>query len=285
MQVSEHVHALRIPFSIPAGPGRTIERFVHCWLVQGERPWLVDAGVAPSAEAILEFVRAAGTDPAKIDTLVLTHSHPDHIGGAQAIRQATGCRIAAHKDAVGWIEDTELQELERPVPGFGALVAGPVPVELQLVDGDRLEVGSGLSVEVIHTPGHSRGHIALLLRPDGALICGDALPTAGAPPVYEDVAASVASIERLMALEGVEVLLSSWDEPRAGVQARRAMQAALDYLERIGEAARRIAEGEPELSPADLAARVLEELGVRLPLVPPMVVQAITAHLVAGSAP
>ena len=279
MQITDHVHALRMTFSIPVAPGQTVERFVYCWLVAGERPWLVDAGVAAAAEEILAFIEQAGADPAELDALVLTHPHPDHIGGARAIREATGCRIAAHEAAVAWIEDTNLQERERPVPGFEALVAGSVPVDLRLEGGEVLDLGAGVIAEVVHVPGHSRGQIALLVQPDGALICADALPAPGTPPIYEDVPQSVASIERLMALGDVEVLLSSWDEPHAGAKARRQMRAALEFIQRVGAVTHRVAAAMPEATAAGIAPQVLEELGVRLPVVPPMVVQSISAHL------
>ena len=54
--------------------------------------------------------------------MILTHAHPDHIGSAKAIEEATRCTVAAHENAKHWIEDVDLQFQERPVPGFHSLV-------------------------------------------------------------------------------------------------------------------------------------------------------------------
>jgi len=54
--------------------------------------------------------------------LVLTHSHPDRIGGSQAVRRGSGCQVAAHIDAKPWIEDVECQFEERPVLNSHSLI-------------------------------------------------------------------------------------------------------------------------------------------------------------------
>jgi glyoxylase-like metal-dependent hydrolase (beta-lactamase superfamily II) len=45
---------------------------------------------------IFDYIRSTGRDPSEIVLIILTHSHPDHIGAARAIKQLTGCSIAAH---------------------------------------------------------------------------------------------------------------------------------------------------------------------------------------------
>jgi hydroxyacylglutathione hydrolase len=128
----------------------------------------------------------------------------------------------------------ELQSRERPVPGFVTLVGGSVSVDHELEDGDTIESDEnrGSEILVFHTPGHSKGSISLLLHNEGALFCGDAIPVAGDLPIYEDAAASVQSVKRLQGLNGIRVLLSSWDEPRAGDAAYHQMDKALEYTSR-----------------------------------------------------
>ncbi|MDD1666810.1 MAG: MBL fold metallo-hydrolase, partial [Methanomicrobiales archaeon] len=109
MKVSGSVHSFTIPFRIPAGEGHFIERSVRAFLVAGRETCLIDAGVAGSAGSLLALAGNAGGDPGGISTLVLTHSHPDHMGGGLAIQRATGCIVAAHPAEVGWIEDPEQQ--------------------------------------------------------------------------------------------------------------------------------------------------------------------------------
>lgn len=145
---------------------------------------LIDAGLPGSKDKIFAAIRKGGKDPAAIRRLILTHCHPDHAGGAAEIQQATGARVYAHADDAPPIEQGAI--LGRPrhrTPGIvhwivyqlfikpASHLFARVPVDEKLHDGDVLPLGGGL--EVIHTPGHSAGHIALLLRNEGVLIAGD----------------------------------------------------------------------------------------------------------------
>jgi glyoxylase-like metal-dependent hydrolase (beta-lactamase superfamily II) len=96
MKVTEHIHAVKIPFRVPIRPGAEDVRVVHTYFIMADRIFLVDAGVAFSSGPIFEAVRKEGGTSDQISTLILTHSHPDHIGGAKAIKEATRCTIAAH---------------------------------------------------------------------------------------------------------------------------------------------------------------------------------------------
>ncbi len=216
MQLTPSVHAVRHSFRIPAAPGIVIERFVYSYLVFGETITLIDTGVAGCETQIFQAIRSAGRDPSEIALIILTHSHPDHIGAARAIREATGCSIAAHPAERAWIEDTDLQNRERPVPGFATLVGGPVPVDHELVDGDGIEPDEtrAIDLQVLHTPGHSPGSIALWMQSEGTLIAGDAIPVPGELPIYDDAVASLRSVLRLRGIHGIRILLSAWDEPQ-----------------------------------------------------------------------
>jgi hypothetical protein len=57
MQITPHVHSLRIPFKVPTGPGQGIDRFVNVFVLLGTRTWVVDTGVAGSHTAVLDLVR------------------------------------------------------------------------------------------------------------------------------------------------------------------------------------------------------------------------------------
>lgn len=77
-------------------------------------------------------------------------------------------------------------------------------------------LGGGLRLEVFHTPGHSKGSISLLLHEDRALFYGDAVPLVGDATTYDDVLACVKSIKKLKKIKGINLLLSSWDNPQEG---------------------------------------------------------------------
>ena len=88
-----------------------------------------------------------------------THEHHDHIGGNQAVIEATGASLLAHANAKG------------KIPGM----------DRGLSAGDVIKVGSSVEIEALDTPGHTMSHVCLLTRTDQpALICGDTLSNAGA---------------------------------------------------------------------------------------------------------
>jgi hydroxyacylglutathione hydrolase len=279
MQITENIHALKIPFTIHTGPGKTMERFVFSYLIYGRRICLIDCGVAGSKGVIFDYIRETGRDPMEIETAVVTHAHPDHMGGARSIKKETGCGIIAHEEDAPWVEDVERQFDERPVPGFRSLVEGPVGVDLKVRDGDILQFDDGTSLGIVHTPGHSRGHICLFHAGEGALFSGDAIPSAGSLPIYEDVSASVRSIKKLKALTAVRVLCPAWDEPRFGQAAYEAMDEGLRYLQHVHELVLAQKKAFPSWTATEIAAKVLGSLGLPDTSLPPIVVKSFESHL------
>jgi hydroxyacylglutathione hydrolase len=280
MEIVPSIHALRHPFRIPVAPGIALDRFVYSYLVFGETITLIDTGVAGCEARIFDSIRSTGRDPSEIALIILTHSHPDHIGAARTIRQATGCSIAAHAAERAWIEDVDLQNRERPVPGFAALVSGSVQVDHELADGDFIEPDGSRAgeMQVIHTPGHSPGSLSLFMDANGALFSGDAIPVAGDLPVYDDALASVRSVQRLRRRAGIRVLLSAWDEPAYGEEAYRRMDGALASLQRIHDAVRAGAgAGSPD--PMELTRTTAAALGLPPEAVTPLLARTFAANL------
>lgn len=281
MLAAENVHALRIPFQIHT-PAGVMERFVYSFIICTDRITLIDSGVAGSYPIIFDYLNQLGYQPQDIANLILTHSHPDHIGSALTVKQVSGCKIYAHASEVDWIEDTELQFRERPVPGFHTLVEGSVPVDTSLNDGEVLELGNGLDLQVIHSPGHSRGSMSLLLKGTGVLFCGDAVPMPGDMPIYEDVTASVNSIHRLQEIPELNLLLSSWDEPRCGEEAARILAQGLNYIQHIHEAVNRHRSYFTTDQAPEWSRQVMAELGLPPQAVNPLSMRTLLAHLQAG---
>ena len=279
MQVTESIHALKIPFKLRVGPDKTVDRFVFAYLIFGDQICLIDSGVAGSEAMILEYIKQAGRKPQEIARIIFTHSHADHIGGSRALKEQTGCKLTAHIDAKPWIENVDQQYAERPVGNFYDLVGGSVEIDSGLKDGDQVDLGDGKILEIFHTPGHSKGSISLLYNKDRALFTGDAVPKPGTVPIYEDVATSIESINKLKQIEGLEILMASWDDPQFGASVYPSMDAGLQWFQQIHEAVLAETAGSDALDPKELCARVLKRLGFpEIPLVP-IVVTSIGAHL------
>jgi hydroxyacylglutathione hydrolase len=280
MQITPAIHALRHPFKIPVAPGIVIKRFVYSYLLAGETITLIDTGIAGCEEVIFNYIRSIGRDPREISLIILTHSHPDHIGAAKAIRVATGCSVMAHPAERAWIEDVDRQNQERPVPGFSTLVGGSVQLDYELADGDVIDTDGTeeYEVEVFHTPGHSAGSVSLLVQGEGALFCGDVVPIEGDLPVYDDARQSVRSVIKLRAIRGIRHLLSAWDEPWENDAAYRQMDHALEYLQRIHESVIAVS-ADGNLEPMEITKRAATRLGLPPQAVTPLLARTIAANM------
>jgi glyoxylase-like metal-dependent hydrolase (beta-lactamase superfamily II) len=280
MQITPSIHALRHSFKIPIEPGVAIDRFVYSYIIYGEMITLIDTGVAGCESPIFENILSAGRDPSEISLIILTHSHPDHIGSAGAIQRLTGCSVAAHPTERAWIEDVRLQDKERPVPGFATLVGGPITVDHELADGDTIEPDETRAGEMIvfHTPGHSKGSISLFLYREGALFSGDAVPVSGEMPIYEDAVESVKSVKKLLSIPGIRILFSSWDEPRAGDAAYKQMERALEYLNTIQKTVLAFS-CEGICDPTELTRKTVSALGLPPEAANPLLSRTFAANL------
>jgi hydroxyacylglutathione hydrolase len=272
MRVTEHVHAIKVPFAVST-------RFVYAYLIYGKQVCLVDSGIAPAKEKIFAYMQKTGRDPKEISWLVQTHSHADHIGLSAEIKQISGCKVAAHGAEKAWIEDIELQYRERPTPTFRSYVQNSAGIDRVVSDGDTLDLGGGLTLEVIHTPGHSDGSVSYLLSADGALFSGDAIPPVGGLPIYADVLVAIQSIRKLRKISGLKALFSSWHDPIQGEKVYRVMDESLAYIQKVHDLVRREKAQSPVLNSKELTLRVLKGLGIPESLLNPIVITTIEAHL------
>ena len=161
--------------------------FLNVWLLQNGKNWLVvDSGKKSTIPVLLSRMASAGCDPNKgnISIAVMTHAHFDHVGGAGAIKKASGAPIAIHEkeaptlrsgsfclsDGLNIIGKTKAYIGRRLVPR-DYFNFDPVEPDI-IVNGDMRLDGYGFKAAVIHTPGHTEGSISILTD-SGDLFCGD----------------------------------------------------------------------------------------------------------------
>ena len=272
MQVTEHVHAVKIPF-----PGTS--RFVYVYLIYGKNICLIDSGILAGRERLFKYLRDSGRDPKEVSLIVQTHSHPDHIGLTGEIKKISNCQVAIHAAEKAWIEDIELQYRERPTPTFRSYVQNSVGIDWVVRDGDTVDLGGELALRVIHTPGHSNGSVSYLLSADGALFSGDAIPPVGGLPIYSDVLVAIQSIRKLRRISGLKALLSSWHDPILGEKVYQVMEESLAYIQKVHELVRKEKAQSAGLNSKELALRVLKGLGIPESLLNPIVITTVEAHL------
>ena len=167
---------------------------VNVYLLPGAPPVLVDTGVrsSRSVRALEEALAARGFALEDLGAILVTHPHFDHAGAALELARRSGAPVRCHRDAArddapgrrGFLElagrfgapASLLAELEGAWSHgdrFGEHLHAAPEVRF-LEDGELVEVG-GSTLEAVHTPGHSPGHMAFLSRGREALLCGDLL--------------------------------------------------------------------------------------------------------------
>jgi glyoxylase-like metal-dependent hydrolase (beta-lactamase superfamily II) len=144
----------------------------------------------------LAWARGLTSQGRNVVALLLTHHHPDHVGGAEFFAAELGLPLWAHAETasrVGARVDRELAE------GEALVLAGPEPQRW----------------EVLHTPGHAPGHVCLWERAAGHLVVGDMVASVGTiivAPGDGDMAEYIRQLERLEAL-GARLALPAHGAP------------------------------------------------------------------------
>lgn len=133
-------------------------------IIKGGKLYLVDTGVAGSFDSLAGYLSGIGGGAGTIGAILLTHSHPDHIGCAARLKRVSGCRVYAPEAERGWIEDIEAQHKARPIPNFFVLAGESTPVDAGVCEGDVLRLEPDVTVEVLETPGHSHGSVCYYWR-------------------------------------------------------------------------------------------------------------------------
>jgi len=140
----------------------------NCFVVRqkgSDRGLIVDPGDEP--ERLIAAIEALGIQ--KVEAILVTHTHFDHIGAVAPVAKATNAPV--------YCPELEKQVLANimeyvPWPGFGPFDS--YEADHTVRGGEMLEL-AGLTIEVIFTPGHSPGHVTYAIRDQGALFSGDVL--------------------------------------------------------------------------------------------------------------
>lgn len=278
MRITNHIHLLKIPFKITISPEIQIDRFVNLFIIEGKGITLVDTGVAGTEEIIFNYLRNIGRKPEEIKNVLLTHTHPDHIGSVKTIKEQTKCKVWVHADEKAWVEDTELQFRERPVPGFHNLVAGSCKVDYLLRDDEILDLDDDTTIKVIHCPGHSAGSVAFLHQQDNVLISGDAIPVKNDVPIYDDFQVSIKSLEKLENIPYTEYLLSSWDDHKQGDEVEIAISDGFEVLYSVHQAFAAVVTPENKTDLQGITKLVLESMSLPSEIVNPLFARALKSH-------
>lgn len=219
MLIAPNIHRIACHF------GGSRISFVHLF-VGTEAVLLVDTCCAHNPEQdILPYMAANNIDVARLRYIVTSHSDLDHQGGNQPMKAAAPHAILmCHQFDRPWIESTEALiagRYDQFAADHGMLMSDEAkddtrrqtlsaPVDLTLMGGERLRLSPGWDVEIIHTPGHTWGHLVVYDPVSKTMAAGEAaLSTAILdqdfqtlmPPTYCYVDTYLATLDRLLGMD------------------------------------------------------------------------------------
>ena len=209
--------------------------FPYLFVEDEDNLTLIDPGFLSQLPVLEKYLQAIGYEFKNIKRIILTHVHVDHAQAANEVKRKSGAGIYSH-----WIEARYLahnppymgppstQEsinkleklgvsIESLSKKYGSLEVEPISVDEQVSDGDMIG-----SLKVIHTPGHTPGHISLYYEKDKILLGADSIYKKvfgsdgmyiSAPQVSMDPTTAIISAQRLSKVNFDKLLMAHQDSP------------------------------------------------------------------------
>ncbi len=204
-----------------------VECTIHPVLIRAEAGnYLVDCGYEVTVGQLIEKLREAGVEERELTGLIITHDDHDHMGGAAELKRLNGnlkvfCGAAEADSVCGKVKSERLIQAENSLDYMPERARGwaltfietlrntpKVPVDVMLGDGDEIAKG----IVAVSTPGHTKGHISVLLPECSTLITGDAVVledgrlTIANPQYTLDLERANESAEKIRALDAKTII-------------------------------------------------------------------------------
>ena len=249
------------PVRTPTKPPAT---HTDCYLIYTSQEILIVDPGSPyedEQQALAQAVDDLMAEGRIVREIVLTHVHPDHVGGVNALRSHLGeqTKVAAHRLTAEPLSET-------------------VPVDRFIEDGDliKLEGSPEIALSAMHTPGHARGHLCFHEGRTGTLISGDNIVGLGSvliEPTEGNMRDYLDSLRRMRALPKLSVIFGGHG-PAIANPYTRLDQYISHRLEREQNILQAVREG--AATPPEIVARVYTDVS---PKAHAMAEQAVLAHL------
>jgi endoribonuclease LACTB2 len=260
-RIEFHPNYICFPVRTPTKPPAT---HTNCYLIYTSQELLIIDPGSPyeeEQEALVQAIDDLVAEGRSVREIVLTHMHPDHVGGVNALRDHLGkqTKVAAHRLTA------------EPL-------SGSVQVDRLIEDGDLINLKGSpeLSLRAMHTPGHARGHLCFHEERTGTLISGDNVVGLGSvliEPGEGKMSDYLASLRRMRALPNLSVIFGGHGPAIANPYAKLD-QYISHRLEREQNILKAVSEG--AATPQDIVARVYTDVS---PKAHAMAERAVLAHL------
>jgi glyoxylase-like metal-dependent hydrolase (beta-lactamase superfamily II) len=252
MEILPSVHGIQSIF---------LDRLLTVYLLIGRRVLLVDSGIATTPEKIiLPYLDRLGISVKDVEWLVITHASGDHFGGNHAIKSASpNTKILAHELDKKSISNHQMmidehinlfREFGVPFPeiksddlNFLSIHGPEVAVDQAVFGGEQLTLDEEWTVTLLHTPGHTPGHLMVYDPMHQALLAGDGIMGMGVPdldgnlimpPCYFEVDWYLNTIESIKQLSP-QYIFGSHYQPISGVDVDKFIMDSEAFLSRFNE--------------------------------------------------
>lgn len=215
---------------------------------------LIDSGLYGGLPALEQAFEELGIARSDLDLLLLTHEHMDHVGNNGWLKAETGCTIMGHPGRADRVADNMLNakaivhafpegehfDLNTEYLDWMGPTEGPI--EQFVTDGDVIDLGGGIELEVVEVLGHSMGEVGFFERSTRTLIIADPLLPPFNPVLYlyEDpnvMRATFDKIVRFLAERDVQAVLFAHDE----------VKTAAETVELVNDCRRRVEQVEASM--------------------------------------
>ena len=252
MEICPGIHRIQTPLG---------DRFVCLFLLVGkDRALLLDTGMDQTpGEHLDPYLDAIDLAPSKISYVVNSHADFDHTAGNASVRErCPNALFMCHRLDQPMVEDIELMISDRyceygPLHGidesdeakeFIRSATRHIPIDVALSGGEKIRLDADWEVEIMHTPGHTYGHLSIYDPRSNTLLIADstlynAVLTANGqpafPPTYRYVDSYSASAERISSI-GAKTLLTSHYPVYQGPQIAEFLYESRTYVDRVDHA-------------------------------------------------
>jgi len=286
-RVDGHIYMVDLTFAGVSG-------FISSYIVVGEDVAIVETGPSASAEGLLAALEEVGVNRADVKYLVVTHIHLDHAGASgHLIERLPNAKLLVHpRGAPHMADPRKLLESARKVMGpildlYGGVKPVPPGRILQAEDGMTIDLGGGVKLTVVETPGHATHHMSILDEGTRGVFTGDSagvyipeldalVPTA--PPPF-NLEKALRSLGKMMELKPERIYYTHFGPHGEALRMLEEYRRQLTKLGEIIGSMVREGKGDAEIMKAVLDEvpqyrRVVEELSDH-PIISGMVSRAV----------
>lgn len=248
------------PVRTPTRPPAT---HTNCYVIYTSKEILIVDPGSPYEEeqaALARFIDELVNEGRRVKAIVLTHRHPDHVGGVNALVSHLdgNVAIAAHRETAAVLPNITINQVTEDM-------------EMLTLEGEPT-----INLRALHTPGHARGHLCFRDEARGILLTGDNIVGLGSvliDPPEGNMNDYLESLRRMRALEGLKVLFGGHGPPMANTY-EKIDEYISHRLEREKNILAAVQKGNQ--TPSEIVARVYTDVS---PKAYSMAERAVLAHL------